>query len=156
MVSFSQCSSALKLQKEAPITFGEVYCQNWVAGVQGVGAGLNLFIPVTDLSIVLDSVYFRGKVTKLELRQDNLLYVGRFKTNLNQSKDIIMSSDPKEEYANQMPVKEKEIPFQLEDDECVVSYKKNEKVLYYKISNIIQKTPLNYPSASPNQNLKEN
>nr|WP_321234022.1 hypothetical protein [uncultured Psychroserpens sp.] len=152
MASFSQCSTAQKLQKKAPIQFGEVYCQNWIAGVQGGGSGLNLFIPTMDVSIVLDSVYFRGKVTKLEINPNNKqLYIGRFKSEINQPKDIILSSDPKEEYTNKMPIKEAKMPFELNDNECVVSYQKGEKTLYYKIPNVIQKEPLNYPSSRPNK-----
>lgn len=151
MASFSHCSSAQKLQKNAPVEFGDVYCQSWVAGVKEGGSGLNLFIPVTDTSISLDSVFFRGKVAKLEFSQENSLYIGRFKTEFNQPKDIILSSDPKEEYANKMLQKETLIPFDLKDDECVVSYKKENDINYYKISNIKQKEPLNYPSAPPNK-----
>ena len=124
MASFSQCSTAQKLQKNAPTQFGDVYCQKWTAGVKGGGSGLNLFIPAMDKSIQLDSVYFRGKVVKLEVKPGDLtLYIGRFKTEFNQPSDVVMSSDSNEEYGNQLPEKVKIIPFELKDDECVVSYK---------------------------------
>lgn len=157
MASFSQCSSAQKLQNEAPLTFGDVYCQKWVAGIQGGGSGVNLFIP-TNLKTYdhqkLDSVYFRGQSAKLEIKESSsgLLYIGRFKSEFNQPKqDIVLSGDHKEEYTNQLPKKPIEIPFELKDDECVVSYRKDDKTLYFKISNIVQKAPLNYPSAPPNR-----
>lgn len=153
MASFSQCSTAQKLQKELPVTLGDVYCQQWTAGIQGGGSGINLFIPVTSKSvIVLDSVYFRGKASKLEVKPNTQLYIGRFKTDFNQpKKDIILSIDPKEEHSNQLPTKAINIPFKLKDDECVVSYQKNNKTLYFKISNVTQKAPLNYPSAPPDR-----
>lgn len=154
MASFSQCSSAQKLQKEAPTQFGEVYCQNWVGGVKGAGSGLNIFIPVKDASIVLDSVYFRGRTSKLELKPDNTqLYIGRFQTEINQPKDIVLSSDPKEEYVNQMPKKETGIAFKLNNDECVVSYQSDGKTMYYKILNVKEKDALHYPSSPPNRKL---
>ncbi len=156
-VSFSQCSTAQKLQKTAPTEFGDVYCQTWVAGIKGGGSGINIFIPVMDKSIQLDSVYFRGKATKLEVNSgETPIYIGRFKTEFNQQEDIIMSSDSNEEYANQLREKAVEIPFELKDDECVISYIKDEKTLYYKIINVQQKQPLNYPSASPKNNLINN
>ena len=99
----------------------------------------------------MDSVYFRGKAAKLEFSQDIAQYVGRFKTAVNQPKDIILSSDPKEEYANKISPKEALILFDLEADECVISYKKENNIKYYKISNVKQKEPLNYPSAPPNK-----
>lgn len=151
--SFSQCSSAQKLQERAPTQFGDVYCQSWTAGVQGGGSGINIFIPTLDNTVVFDSVYFRGKATKLEVKPNNKqLYIGRFITDTNQPKDIILSSDSSEEYENQMPKKQQTIPFDLKDDECIVSYIKDEQILYYKITNIEQKEPINYPSAPPNQN----
>ncbi len=153
LASFSQCSTSQNLQKKAPLNFGEVYSQRWVAGIQGGGSGTNLFIPITSQSeIKLDSVYFRGQVTKLEVSKDAMLYVGRFKTDFNQPKqDLILSSDQTEEFNNQLPKKPIKIPFELSDDECVISYRDNNKVMYYKISNIVEKEPLNYPSTPPNR-----
>jgi hypothetical protein len=158
MASFSQCSTAQKLQRTAPTQFGNVYCQTWVAGVKGGGSGLNVFIPVMDMSIQLDSVYFRGKSVKLEVKKTNegLLYIGRFKTQLNQPKDIIISRDANEEYKNQLPIIEEKIPFELNDDECVVTYKQGDKTQYYKITNIEQKRAMHYPSAPPNKTIKLN
>ena len=157
MASFSQCSTAQKLQKEAPAQFGDVYCQKWTAGIKGGGSGLNIFIPVMDKSIQLDSVYFRGEVAKLEVKAGDLpIYIGRFKTEVNQPKDIVMSSDANDEYTNQIPEKAKIIPFELKDNECVVSYIKDEKILYYKISNVQEKDALNYPSAPTRDTIKVN
>lgn len=150
MASFAQCSTAQKLQQEAPTQFGDVYYQKWTAGIQSGGSGINLFIPVKDLNIELDSVYFRGNAAKLEVKSGEVIfYIGRFKTDFNQPKDIVMSSDPNEEYGNQLDSKATVIPFDLKDDECVISYIKDDKTLYYKISNIQQKEPLYYPSAPP-------
>ncbi len=157
MASFSQCSSAQKLQKEAPAQFGEVYYQNWTAGVSGGGSGLNLFIPVMNTSVELDSVYFKGRASKLEMKNGNeILYVGRFQTDFNQPKDVVMSSDANEEYNNQLIKTDESMPFELKDHECVVSYTKSGKTQYYKISNIKEREPLNYPSAPPNPNKKFN
>lgn len=152
-VSFAQCKSTMKLQQEPPATFTEVYYQSWVAGVRGGGAGVNIFIETTSNNLVLDSVYFRGNVSKLEVKPGNpALHIGRFNTGLNQAKDIILSSDPKEEYTNKISKATQSIPFELKGDECVVSYSKGGKVLYYKIPNVIEKAADNYPSAPPNTN----
>jgi len=151
MASFSQCSSAQKLQKKAPIEFGEVYAQKWVAGVKGGGSGITIFIPVEDTSVSLDSVFFRGQKAKLEfINGDQALYVGRFSTNFDQHKDIILSSDMKEESKNRLPKLKEEMPFEFNDDECIVTYRKGDKTMYYKISNIKMEEPLHYPGARPN------
>ena len=150
MASFSQCSTAQKLQKEAPVEFGQVYAQSWVAGVKGGGSGINVFIPVKDTSIALDTIFFRGQKAKLEFNDDDQpLYVGRFKTSFNQKQDIILSSDMNEEAKNELPTLKEEMPFEFNDDECVISYRKGSQTLFYKISNIKIEQPLHYPSAPP-------
>ena len=153
MTSFSQCSSAQKLQKEAPVKFGTAYYQHWVAGVQGGGSGINLFIETEGTlkeNIQLDSVYFRGMVAKFQVKPNNpSLFIGRFSLKANQKRDIIMSSKPKAEYGNESPKKKSKIPFDIKDNECVVSYKEGDKMKYFKIENVVEKQPQYYPSAPP-------
>jgi len=150
MTSFSQCSSAKELQDKAPMEFGEVYCQAWTGGVEAAGSGIDIFIPVEEGSITeLDSVYFRGKATKLERKEFNgsVTYIGRFRS--KPAKDIVISSDPNEEYGNTIEIKEK-IPFELDDSECVVSYTSGDKTRYYKVTNIVERPRNNYPSMRSN------
>ena len=146
MTSFSQCSSAQKLQEKAPTSFGKVYCQSWVAGARGGGSGIDIYIPVSDYSVKLDSVYFRGKKAKLTIQSDNnKVFVGRIKTDLNNEKqDIIMSGDSKKEYGNKLPELPEKIPFELEDNQCVVSYQEDDITKYFKIENVVEKasTPM--------------
>ena len=114
MSSFSQCSSTQKLQKESPTTFGDIYCKQWVSGVVEGPSGLDIFIEVKDSEFQLDSVYFRGKTTKLKKDpQNNTQYVGSFVTLSTQKQDIVMSSDSKQEYGNKIPEKPAKIPFEL-------------------------------------------
>ena len=150
MVSFSQCSSTKKLQEQVAITFGDVYCQKWIAGIKEGGSGLNIIIPTSNTSIKLDSVYFRGKAAKLEIKSSgDVVYIAKFLSSLNTKQDIIMSSNPKAEYGNKLPVIQEKIPFELKDTECVISYKKGNKTQYFKITNVLEKDLLAYPSAPP-------
>ena len=152
MTRFSQCSSSKNLDNQPPVDFGEVYTQSWTAGVKGGGSGTNLFIPVKDHSVELDSVYYKGNSAKLENKPDSPdLYIGRFERNSNQPQDMIISSDPREEAKNTLPQVPEKIPFELKDDECVVFYQKEGKTHYYKISGITTKLSKNYPSAPPNR-----
>ncbi|WP_299223659.1 hypothetical protein [uncultured Psychroserpens sp.] len=152
MTSFSRCMpSQYQLQKESSINFDEAYSQKWTSGIKDGGSGVDVFITVNDSSIQLDSMYFREQRVKLNLIEGNKrLYVGRFKIIGNQQHDIILSSDSKEEHDNTMPKKRQEIPFDLQDNECVISYIKANKTYYYKILNIEMRQPLNYPSAPKN------
>ena len=149
---FSQCASTLKLQKEFPLEIGKVYYQHWVAGVKGGGSGDNLFIPIVanKNNIILDSVYFKGKQVKLELKNSSL-YVGRFASKANQKQDIILSNEPYAEYGNPIPEIPKKIPFELKESECIVTYLEGNKTRYYKISNITKKESERYPSAPLNR-----
>jgi len=153
LMSFSRCSSQKKLQEKAPVELEQVYCQPWVAGVKGGGSGLNIFIPVKVMprdNVVIDSVYFRGKVAKLETKPQNpTLYIGRFQTTRNKKKDIIMSGDGNAEYGNEIPKISKPIPFELKKNECVISYKTADKTEYFKIVNIVDKPLQALPFAPP-------
>jgi hypothetical protein len=164
MASFSQCLSSKELQPKDSNTYvfhafkgiDNIYYQSWIAGIEGGGSGINIFITTNDEipeGLILDSVYFRGKAAKLEVKpNDKMLYIGRFKTGFNVMKQVIvMSSDSKEEYGNQLPKVETKTPFDLKDNECVVSYKKGDETQYYKIENIIEKQAQHFPSAPPNK-----
>ena len=152
---FTNCSSAQKLQSTVPVTLGNVYCQKWVAGVKGGGSGIDLFIPIAKdmpLNIQLDSVYFRGKGVKLDrIESENNMYVGRFVTAFNSKKDIVMSDDMMDEYGNEKPSLNKKPHFELNDSECVVSYKEGNEIKYFKVEAITEKSAQNYPSAPSNK-----
>jgi hypothetical protein len=137
MMSFSQCASTQKLEAKSPVEIKEVYYKEWANPARYTGSGLNLYISLTSntSNIEVDSVYFRKKQVKLEHIKEGL-FVGKFKTNKNSPNDIIMSSDPKEEYGNTSPKIEKPFPFELQDNECVISYKERGKTKYFKLSNI--------------------
>jgi hypothetical protein len=153
MASFSQCSSAQKLQKKAPTTFGEVYFQKWVSGVAGGGSGINIFVETLTDNVQLDSVYFRGRAAKFEVKPANkLLYIGRFLTDSNKNEHMIMSSDTNQEYGNKAPIIPSKIPFELKDNECVISYLSNNQTKYFKIENIEERRSKNYPMAPQSDN----
>lgn len=148
LATFSQCGVSKKLETKAPLTIGDVYYQHWVAGVQGGGSGIKIFIPVISNpnKVILDSVYFQGKQAKLEYR-NNDVFIGRFQSEINKKEDIIMSSDPYAEYGNKVPEIPKKPRFQLLEDECVVSYKVENEVKYFKIEKINKKDVLEFMSA---------
>lgn len=154
MSSFSQCSTAQKLQKEAPTEFGNIYCKQWVSGIAEGPSGLDIFIEVKDPKFQLDSVYFRGKETKLiKDSQKEGVYVGRFTSPSAQKQDIVMSSDPKAEYGNKMPEKPKKTPPDLAHNECIISYVENGKTKYYKLTNVVEIQMVEAPmSPAPNNN----
>ena len=133
-VLFSGCGSNKELQQRSPAEFDQSYFSSTTNSLQ-------LFIPVKAIQlnrISLDSVYFRGMKSPLELDSDNTgVYTAYFNTG---NKDLIMSSDPAEEYANKMPQMPVKAPFELKEDEAVVLFKDNNKMKYYKITGIKERS----------------
>lgn len=148
----AQCKSGYQFEENRAMEIGQVYYQPWVAGVQGGGSGINLYIPITDLRnhVNLDSVYYRGKKSKLELVNDNLA-IGRFISDSDFKKDIVMSNEPNAEYGNSVPKLPKKSTFDLNNDECIISYVENKETKYFKVSNIMKKETEFFPSAPPKE-----
>ena len=140
--------SVLQFQSTAPLEISAPYYNAWVSGVEGGGSGINVFLPLKEnRKIVIDSLHFRDQKVAAETRDK--LIIGRFRYSTNQKKDIIMSSNPQDEYNNKAGLIKENSPFKLTQNECVISYKINHKRLYYKISNLKKGEMIAYPSAPP-------
>jgi hypothetical protein len=140
--------SVLQFQSTAPLEIEAPYYNSWVAGIEGGGSGINVFLPLKDNGgLVIDSLHFRGQRSAVETRDK--LIIGRFNSSVNQPKDIIMSSNPQDEYKNKSVLLRDTSPFKLAQNECVISYEVNGKRLYYKISNLKKGESIAYPSAPP-------
>ena len=143
---FTHCASSYKIQDSIDVNFNEVYSQSWVGGEKDSESGKNLYIHLKQLpnNIVLDSVYFKGQRKILE-QVNPLLFLARFERRKNSKPDIIMSNEPYAEYGNKLPRIGTHIPFELKDDECVISYKDGRNRKYFKITGILKKSPIYYP-----------
>ena len=128
-----------------PFEIQDIYFQKWVAGVRGGGSGTNVYITFSEVSerLVFQELFFQNKKSKLNTTSTNHL-VANFKSTLNS--DVIMEGDSTKEAVNIPPEK---IPFQLEENEVVISYSKKGKIYYYRISNIEEKEMLAYPQSNP-------
>ncbi len=128
-----------------PFKIQEIYFQKWVAGVRGGGSGTNVYITFSEVSegVVFQELFFKNKKSKLNVTSKNQV-VANFKS--TQNFGVIMDGDPTKEAVNTPPEK---IPFQLEKSEAVISYSKNGKVNYYKVSNIKEKEMVAYPQSNP-------
>ena len=152
-IGFSQCKSTSETMKiNDTITLTEnktpqVYFQNWIAGVRGGGSGLNLVLTKSFLKgITPIKVYFRGKIAVAEEKQ--LDFVAYYKGELNQlrKKDTSEISNEEENHTTNNVVP---FPFELEEDEAIISYHNNGKLSYLKITKITKKESLAYPTAKP-------
>ena len=154
------CSSQKKLTTAPPFSINNPFYQQYVGGREESGTGFILQLPVdVEAGNEIDflEVFFKGHVLEAEIKEDgeNLRIVCNYKdTSEDKKPDIIMHSDPKEEVGNQPPAsinrKNADFPFDLDNDEAVISYKiitgdpQNNKVSYFKITGIKKKPSLIY------------
>lgn len=146
--SFINCSTVKTntFTDAAPFIITAPYYNSWIAGIEGGGSGINVFLPVLDTrNIDIDSIHFRGEKAIVEKKGSSI--IGRFKTTLNRSRDLIMSSNQKDEFQNKLIYKFDLSPFALADNECVISYRLQNKRHYYKIPDLKKAPHITYPSA---------
>lgn len=148
IVSFSHCGSN-KFVKNPSFKVEKAVYNNWVGGQQGVsGTKLEIHL-INAASINFDSLYFQNKITKVEVIKldDKLQLIGHFSTSKRQNRDLILDVDPKKELQNTLPNLEK-FPFELKENEAILSYKKGQKRMYFKIENIKEIQFVAFPSAN--------
>ena len=148
-LTLSGCSSQRKLVQEAPMKFGEATCQAWTGGRAESGSGLLLEIPmVMDAAetVVIQQAFFRGKVADVTMEnvETGMLAKANFKNGTRTKPDMTMHVDAKQEVGNQPPQPKEEFPFDLEDDQCVLSFLDGDTVKYVKVEGIKDKKPLFY------------
>ena len=136
--------SLYSITQSPPFIIENAYCQEWVAGVKGGGSGTNIYFSIKNLEpgILVNEIYFRGKIIKAENTNQNL-YVGYIQNDKN--RDVIMDSNPIKEAENIPP---KPFPFKLAEKEAVLSYIFKGREYYCKISDIIEKETLAYPQSN--------
>ena len=151
-VFLSNCGSSKSdnanytLTENPPFSIEEVYSQKWIAGIKEGGSGTNIYFTLKNLEpgTLINEIYFKNKITTAE-EKNTLIFVGYFK---NDQQDIIMDSDTTNE-ANNIPPKKS--PFQLEENEAVLSYTYKGIEYYFKVTKIEEKEVIAYPSSKPNK-----
>lgn len=147
------CNSGSKLFEEnPPFQLKEVSFQNRFAGAQEFGKETEIFIHLQSIAdgVDMDSIYFRGKAEALKKDSTNpLKYTTLFRSKTKKSG--IMDKNAVKEMNNPVPDIFPDFPFELQDNEAVVSYRKNKKTYYYKASELKEIQAVSYPSSNPSQ-----
>lgn len=142
LLGFSRCNSQRLLLDMPPFEVGEVKYSSGVSGIESEDTGDYLFVQVVlKEGILLDSVYFRGKKSKMEYfsNQDKWsLYRAKFYKTPFHEKEIVMHADPAKEARNTLLDGVSDVPFDLRPNEAIVSFVKNTKLFYFKIENITE------------------
>ena len=133
ILSFSQCGST-QFEKNTPFIIDSANYMTWTGGQPGIH-GINVQIQLKEKSnITFDSLYFRNKATKIEIKEASLI-ITNYTNSKNKNLDITLHLDPKKEFRNKLPI-QKKIPFELSKNEAVLTYQLNGKTKYYKIKDI--------------------
>ena len=148
-LSLSGCSSQKKMVENPPFELGTATCQSWTGGRVESGSGLLLQIPVLSENLdnmKLQQAYFRGKIADLKLKSTDNGWVAEsnFITRAAGKPDMTMHADAKQEVGNQPPMPKEKFPFELENNQCVLSYLDGDTVKYFKVEGIKEKKPVFY------------
>ncbi len=151
ILAFTQCTCSKPVFKQnPPFSVDNSHYQDWVGGVPGAsGTSVHINLATIEEGVRPDSLFFRQQTTKIDIKnaEKGHLWVANFRTGA--PRDIIMHGDPKEEYGNTAPNRN-ESPFELLENEAVISYVYKEKTLYFRLINLEKKETLQFPAAKPN------
>jgi hypothetical protein len=145
---FLQCSS-LKFVKKPPFKIEKASYNNWFGGQPGV-SGTKIEIKLKEnSSIAFDSIFFRNKSTKIEINTTSkkTLLIGHFSTSKRKNRDLILDVNVSKEMKNALP-DAKQIPFELNENEAILSYKIENKINYFKIKNVEKEKSVFFPRAN--------
>ncbi len=144
-LSFITCKS-ISLETKPPFKITEASYKSWVGGQPGVH-GINVYMNYTSKTVIdFDSIYFRNKTVKLEMKKqkERKLLIGYFNTStINSREDLVLQKDdPKSDSTKNLEVS---FPFILKENEAVIRYTIANVVKYYKVSNLKKEASDFYP-----------
>jgi len=155
LFSFSNCggtqkTSEMKLEQTPPFSVASATHQDWVAGIEGGGSGINVTLTLAskEAGVTLKEIYFNEDMAPLNAAgNSDLQYAAYFKKDFNNGDSMIMDIDSNKEAQN---TPHKKFPFELTINEAVISYTFNGKTGYFKIDTMVRKETLALPSNNPN------
>lgn len=136
-----------KIEQAPPFTLEDAYFQDWVAGTKDGGSGTNVYMNFRSLQKAVEpqEMYFRSMIAKVQnITPDNNLYVANFRNGM--VPDRIMDINPTKEAQNTPP---RPFPFNLSEDEAVLSYLHKGVLKYAKISKLRREAFIAYPGKKP-------
>lgn len=130
LLVFSQCKS-LKIPEKKPVRI--ISSTYYLTDNNQLK---NIYIQISNQDyLAFDSIYFQRKKSKIKIKtMRGLVYVyGDFSNSLKTN--LVLDANPTKEFNNPIPELNK-FPFDLKDNEAVISYKVNEKVKYFKVKKV--------------------
>lgn len=141
-MSLSQCASpqpGFVSSNEAPFTVDEAVAETWGYEENKPAKGEEVFLKMTlKNDIVPDSLHYKGKqlpLTRIE-KGGYVVYIASLLLEISKP-DIIMHANPRMEGGNRPPIPQRESPFELKEQEAVLSYEEKGKRKYVKIDQVV-------------------
>lgn len=141
----SQCASA-KFEENPPFTITSAIYNNWSGGQPG-NSGINVTITYASLyPVKFDSIYFAKKIIRLEhtKTKEKKMIIANFVSAVKP--DIILDVNSSKEINNTVP-ENKKFPFELNQNEAIISYSLKGKTKYFKVKSIEKGKSVFYPEA---------
>ncbi|WP_445714627.1 hypothetical protein [Flavobacterium sp.] len=116
--------------------------QGWTAGVRGGGSGINFNLELKKelpSNVQLKKLVFKGYEVPFD-KQDDLHFMAMIKTEANQQK---FEGDNSQSYSSPKS------SIKTKDNEAILIFTKDGKEYQQKITNVVEKPALEYPSAKP-------
>lgn len=137
-IAFTQCAS-MKFSNNPPFKVASATYTHVMGGRAPGNASLDLRIAFTAASeVVFEKVYFQNKIVDgvVENKGGTQYLMARYKDKSSASNNMTLHKDAKEEFGNKVKETQEKFPFELKDNEAIISYKENGKTVYYKVTGI--------------------
>lgn len=110
--------------------------QDWYAGGDEGGTGINLYVPIVDIQddVIIDSIYFRS-------------HKGQLVRNYSRYTAVLKYNSPG--YSIDSSDKNKDYPYDLAEDECAIKYIDKGEIKYHKVSGLTKKDRIYYQDGPP-------
>ncbi|SNR17663.1 hypothetical protein [Tenacibaculum jejuense] len=139
ILAIVSCGS-YQFEKKPPFKILSGTYTSWVGGVRGVsGVNINL-VYSSEQKVKFEHIFYRGRKATVSYKKGNgseTSILGQFR---NQSDDLQLHDDPRNEYGNTVPkdAAKEDFPFKLDGNEVVISYIEDGRVKYFKYSGLTQ------------------
>ena len=136
-ISLTFCAMKQEFQTEFPQEIQSVFYQKIKKGTESIV--INFYIEFKKplaATIKLEKIHFHNQESLVQEITKNV-FVAHFYQS-NKKEDLILDVNPAKEYGNKAPVIQKS-KFDLKPNEAVLEYKHDNKIFFYKISNVPEK-----------------
>ncbi|CAM1344019.1 hypothetical protein [Tenacibaculum amylolyticum] len=138
LITMTKCAS-YKLETNPPFKVVSATYAQFVGGRPESPGGTDIKVVYTaDAKITFDRIFYKNQDAKIGYDEigGQKSITAKFSSPSVKNKDMQMHNDPAKEYGNTPPSTDKKSPFQLKDNEIVISYIQGNKTKYYKVSNL--------------------